>query len=438
MNTRRLQQVLTCSLLVAAPRLAQAQVGGGEVAIGYSGLPAKAAQGQTTGVQISDGVLMHVGIGAEAGYDSNVFYKETDPVGSPIVRVLPWLELTNGTRTGVVPSGVYFDLNLSMVYREYLSNDEDIRRQRAFMPGATGLVEFSSGQSLSLSLADTFVRLEDPPYVENDLPIVRNMNMAAAQLRWAPGGGRLQGLLRYTNTYDKFDTTALNHADSMAHDLMLDLSWRWLPKTAIFVRASQGYITYLNDSAAGVKYDSYPLRLLLGIRGLVTRKVSVNLAVGYANAFYSGDRAVSPTTGGFAGSLSATAEINYRPSVLNSISLGYRHEFQNSIVGNFFYVDAAYLWFQQQIAGRVGANLSAKYEHRRFQLPSTMGPTTRTDDFIQGGAAVDYHISSWFFTGVGYSVMMNDSDALPNAANPGSSGASFVKHQIFARVGFTY
>lgn len=447
MKTRHLLQLLACLSLVTASRLAEANVGGAEVTIGYGGLPNRAAEGATTGVQISDGVLMHVGIGAEVGYDSNVFYKEVDPTGSPIMRILPWVELTNGTRTGAAPSGVYFNLNLSMVYREYLSelppdaNGETNSSQRAFMPAVNGLVEFSSNQTLSLSLADTFIRLEDPPYVENDVPIVRNMNLAAVQLRWAPGGGRLQGLLRYTNTYDKFETTALNHNDSMAHDLMLDLGWRWLPKTAIFMRVSQGYIMYLNDDPARIKYNSYPLRALLGIRGLVTRKVSVNLALGYANAFYEGDRSESPSTGGFAGSLSATAEISYRPSVLNSLNLGYRHDFQNSVLGNFFYVDAAYAWFQQQIAGRVAAVISGKYEHRRFQIPGMggAGPSTRTDDFVQAGAAVDYHAAGWFFTGVGYSMMLNNSDEPPtNPSNPDQSGASFVKHQIFGRIGLTY
>jgi hypothetical protein len=438
MTTRHLLQVVACLAVLTASRWAEAQVAvsGSDVAVGYGGLPSKAPQGSNQGVQISDSVLMHTGIGVEAGYDSNVFYADKSDaggvVGSPILRVLPYLELTNATRGGVVPSGVFFDLNLSMVYREYLSDIQDDKAKRAFMPVLSGLMEFSANQALTLSLADTFIRMEDPPYQPGAGPIVRNMNMAAAQLRWAPGGGRLQSLLRYTNTYDTFETPSLTFADSMAHDLTLDLSWRWLPKTAIFVRGSQGYITYYNVDPLVPKFDSYPLRVLVGIRGLVTRKVSVNLSVGYGNAFYQ-----SPTTtGGVVGSLSATAELGYRPTVLNNLNLGYRHDFQNSVVGNFYYVDSFYGWFQQLIAGRVSAVLSGKYEHRRFQLPETMTMPAagRTDDFVQAGAAVDYHANGWFYVGVGYGLMINDSTAVLAS----QSGASFVKHQIFGRLGVTY
>ena len=64
-----------------------------------------------------------------------------------------------------------------------------------------------------------------------------------AQVRWAPGGGRLQGLLRYTNTIDWFETEYLKAANSMGHEGMLDMSWRWLPKTALYLQVRQGYIS---------------------------------------------------------------------------------------------------------------------------------------------------------------------------------------------------
>src|SRR6476620_2721217 len=82
-----------------------------EVQIGYGGLPYKASESQN-GIQVSDGVLMHVGAGAEAGYDSNVFYESSNSqyhVGSGILRVTGFGEITNSTRTGTVPSGLAFD-----------------------------------------------------------------------------------------------------------------------------------------------------------------------------------------------------------------------------------------------------------------------------------------------------------------------------------------
>ncbi len=72
-----------------------------EVTIGYQGLPYKASGESNTGIQVSDGVLLHVGVGAEVGYDSNVFYQNSqNALGSGLIRVLPWLELANASRTG--------------------------------------------------------------------------------------------------------------------------------------------------------------------------------------------------------------------------------------------------------------------------------------------------------------------------------------------------
>ena len=64
----------------------------------------------------------------------------------------------------------------------------------AWMPSAGLALSMASGQ-LGFGLADTFVRLEDPPYNADQPPITRYNNQASAELRWAPGGGRLTGTL---------------------------------------------------------------------------------------------------------------------------------------------------------------------------------------------------------------------------------------------------
>jgi hypothetical protein len=198
---------------------------------------------------------------------------------------------------------------------------------------------------------------------------------------------------------------------------------------------SQGYITYFNtDPVTGQKKsDSFPLRAVAGLRGLITQKLTMNVALGYANGLYE----AGPTTSGIAGSLSISVDGTYRPTVTSAVTLGYRHDFQNSILGNFYYVDAFYASFQQQIAGRVSAMVSGRYERRNFQIDGgTAGTITRLDNFVQAGAAIDYHIRSWMYAGVGYGLVLNDSEA---AAGGTSAGAvNYVKHQVFARLGVTY
>jgi len=432
--TRRLSaQALTCIALLALggqDAWAQVDVGGQAADIGYRGLPAT-ARGSPNGVNLSDDVILHFGIGAEAGYDSNVFYAATAVQSAPILRVLPFLELTNARRSGAIPAGLYFNLNASLQYREYLTEDPAIKEQRAFMPTLAGFLETNSGGTVSFGLGDTFTRTEDPPYIPNQPPFIRYNNQASLQLRFAPGGGRVQGLIRYTNSIDFFETESLRVANSMLNEVMVDASWRWLPKTALFVRVSQGIITFFNEGKNG----SRPLRGVVGLRGLITEKLSATIAAGYVNGFYTGGE----STSGVVGSISGNAELNYRPTVLTTLTLGYRRDFQNAIFGNFYYVNAVYAAIRQYVAGRLSLALTGRYERRNYEgLPaSAMAPTGRDDNFAQVGATFDYNLRSWLYTGIGYGLIFNDSDFTFPAGPDGDGRVDYTKHQVFARLGIT-
>jgi len=396
----------------------------------------------TNGVPLSDSAVLHGGVSVEGGYDSNIFYNDDEKVGSAILRVNPFLDLTNASRTGDAPSGLYFDLRAGMSYREYLNSDANIRRLRAVQPTASVNLEHNSGGTVVVGIADTYARVQDAPYTRlganNDL-IIRDNNLAAAQLRWSPGGGRLQGTLRLTNTIDWFETDQLKAGSSMTNEAMLDLSWRWLPKTALYVQVRQGWVKYLNteDDSSGLvpaslgkKQTSYPLRAMVGIRGLITEKTSIALAVGYQNAFYEGGQ----TTTGFFGSTTAAGELIVMPLQTTKITLGLHHDFQNSVVGNFFYDDGVYASVSHQLVSRLIAQAWGAYDHRRYYgLPTGMDP--RVDDTLQGTALLDFYIRAWAYIGASYSVVRNRSDYLPDQH---FSGTNYTKQLVFGHVGLTY
>jgi hypothetical protein len=415
-------------------------VSGSDVMVGYQGLPFRSPTGPTSqgGIQVSDSVLLHAGVGAEAGYDSNVFYSENNAKASPIVRVLPFLELTNMTRMGAQPSAASFDLGAALTYREYLSNDTLIREQRAFMPSAYANLDLSSSQAISFGISESFARTEDPPYLTGGTtePFIRDNNLAMAQLRWAPNGGRLALSFRYTNTIDNFETVNVSASSSMTNSFMVDASWKWLPKTSLFAQATQGYISYLNTVDPTLKSVSYPFRAIAGLRGLITAKLSATVYAGYSNGFYS----TRPGPTGFRGYFNAGTDISYRPTLLTTVAVGYRHDFENAILGDFYYLDALYVNIGQAIAGRLGLGVSARYESRSFQgvpVTSGTGRSTRHDNFWLAGANLDYHMRAWTYVGDANSLISNGSDYSPTAANdPGR--VNYLKQQVFARVGVSY
>ncbi|HLK88496.1 MAG TPA: outer membrane beta-barrel protein [Polyangia bacterium] len=406
-----------------------------EVTIGYQGLPYKSSGESNTGIQVADGVLLHSGVGVEAGYDSNVFYASSNAIGSSILRVMPFVDLTNATRTGPASKTLTFDLRAGLLYRRYFSDDPALSPYANSWNPNAGLSLSLGGGQIGFGFADVFARIEDPPYQGQAGVLERNNNQASAELRWAPGGGRLSGTLRYTNMIDIYGTS-YQYANAMTNTLMLDVSWKWLPKTAVFVNIQQGYVFYFNDNVTVTdvvnnttnmgKASSFPLYATAGLRGLLTEKTSGALTLGYVNAFYS----EGTSTSGFLGSTYADLNFTVRPNQLSRIVLGVRHDFLNSVISNFSYEDTVYASYVQQIAGRLALDLSGRFARLDYQGnfvdPAQAG---RIDHFWQFGASLDYFLRNWAYLGVGYSLLDNNSNKPLD---------SYVKQQVFARLGVTY
>lgn len=426
---------LLCARVASAQTVGSAT--GGEAAIGYMGLPQKASSEAPNGIQISDGVTMHVGAGAETGYDTNVFYQDkssTNYLGSGILRATGFAQIGNANRTGQVPAGMAFTAGAGLQYRRYLSDNVSLDGYRnAFMPTAHLSLGVSSGQ-FGFSFLDSFVRMEDTPYTPGQQSFVRDTNTASAEARWAPGGGRLSSTLRYSNILDIYEDDSLKKASSVGHQLLLDVSWKWLPKTAIFLQASQGYITYLYDNSG--KVPSYPLRAFAGLRGLITPRIAALLALGYANGFYSS----GTSTSGFLGSSYLQAQAMITPTLVSRVVVGYKHDFSNSVVSNFTYDDTIYLSYAHQIAGRVSLSLSGRYIHRNFQgnivgVPPGDG---RIDSLFNVGGSLDFYPRNWMYVGAGYALFANTSNAALTDGMGNKQSLDYVKQQVFARLGVTY
>jgi len=411
--------------VLGAASVASAQ----EVTIGYQGLPHKSSGESNTGIQVGDGVLMHVGAGAEAGYDSNVFYDDTAALSSPVIRAQVFGEVSNATRTGPV-SRNSFHLRAGLGYRRYQSDNPDVQRfSNAFIPTA-GLAFATGGGQFGFGLADTFARFEDAPYSSGSRqPIIRYNNQASIEGRWSPGGGRLSTMLRYTNMIDVFQGE-YSYATADSNYLMLDVSWKWLPKTAFFVNVQQGLIFYLNDAeaTANQKSTSFPLLATTGLRGLLTERTSVVLALGYTNGFYSN----GASTGGFLGSTYADVSLTIRPTMVSRIVAGYRHDFTNAVIASFSYNETAYLSYVQQIASRLALDLSGRYQHKTFGgqfVDPAQQMLGRKDDLFMVGASLDYFMRNWVYAGVAYSLLLNTSNI---------DTVEYAKHQMFVRLGITY
>ena len=376
-------------------------------------------RGIASGLKLGDEAILHAGVFADIGYDSNVFYGSSGQQTSGVLHVMPRLEITNAERDGSIPSGTYYDLVGSVDFIRYLSSAAT--SQDAINPSLGGTAEFSSGQALSFTLSETFSRYTQAPYTVGSDAIVRDDNMASASLNFAPGGGRLKVMLRYTNLIDNYEGATYHGGSNMGNEGVLDIGWRWLPRTTIYAQVAQGAITYYNSGATASA--SYPLRTRLGLRGLLTEKLAVNIAAGYNNAFYSSN-GIPP---GF-GNVGILAEVNYTITTLTRAGLGYHHDFVNSpFLGGYYNMDAIYGTFQQMVASRVVTYLFGRYENRRFG-------TGRHDNNVMGGVALDYIIGKFLLAGASYSLNLNRT----TQTAAGDPGLDYTKHVLLFRLGVMY
>jgi hypothetical protein len=376
-------------------------------------------RGIASGLKLGDEAILHAGVFADVGYDSNVFYGSSGQQTSAVLHVTPRLEITNAERDGSIPSGTYYDLVGSVNFIRYLSSNDEVTKQSAINPSLGGTAEFSSGQALSLVLSETFSRYQQAPYAPTASVIIRDDNMASASLNFAPGGGRLKVMLRYTNLIDKYEGT-YDAGSNMGNEGVLDIGWRWLPRTTIYAQVAQGAITYFNSGSSSA---SFPLRTRLGLRGLLTEKLSVNVGAGYNNAFYSSSSSGSSPT-----SYGILAEVNYTISTLTRAGLGYHHDFVNSpFLGGYYNMDAIYGTFQQMVASRVVTYLFGRFENRRFS-------NGRIDNNLMGGVALDYIVGKFLLAGASYSLNLNRT-AQTAGTDP---GLDYTKHILLFRLGVTY
>lgn len=382
------------------------------------------------GIRLSDSAVLNVGVTAEAGYDTNVFYTKESRIESAILHVIPSFNLNNRARTGQSPPAFTYQLGASLLYREYLSDNTDVKAQRGFSPTAIIALE-ANGAKVDFSLSDTFARLEEPSYGVSAEPLRHNHNLAQIALRFSPGGGRLQDTVGYRNSLDIFDQ--LSYGDNMAHEVWNDLSLKWLPKTAFYLRVMGGFTHFFNDSPSMPRSDAWTVGGQVGLRGLITAKLSADIGVGYGTALFENDTQV---TG--AASFAGRVGLWYLPTKFTSLGLGYEHGFRISpLIGDYYDLDTAFIAFNQGLGSRLVFGIEGRYEYRVYRnFRFLMMPFDRRDHIVFGGAKLDFFIQKWFYAGIGYSVSFDESNL--DMAQANVVGVDYTKHLILGRVGITY
>lgn len=400
-------------------------------------LPAT-ARAEGPGIRLGDKMLLHLGLGTELAWDSNVFYADSTPsvnnpsgpISSFELRLTPYVDLTNRTRG--YERAIDFRFHAGMNYVEYLTSDASLARHRQF--GADGSLQLALFPYLpyNVTFFDNYIRSTQPPYSNEPYNLDRDTNEVGTRVSLSPGGGRLTFLVGYLFGIDFFEIEQLKAFDLMYHRFDLRASWRFLPKTAVYIAASQGIYTYPHPDQTNPHPGSYPLRIDAGLQGLITTKLTLNVWAGYGNGFYVSGPSPNTAVGGLA--------LSWKPTMLSTGTLFYSHDFQNSLLGSYYDMDSAGLSWTQ-LVWRFTGFIRFQYANQRFQgIPMSAASTTpRTDNVFTFNTRVDYPFRDWLIGSVGYDLSADVTNAsVMTLAAGGLYPANYLKHVVYLRVTVAY
>lgn len=364
---------------------------------------------------------LHPGLGAEFGYDSNVFYQSSS-YASGASR-----PSTTAMRLRITPS-----FSVSTLGAQRLRNSDSAASQptvnfRAglglgihlfFSPDGTGNVstlnnvdgtatiraDLFPGRTWQFSIGDEFQRqiqagVEVQRVVgsgttatgETTSP-TRNFNTATMELAYAPNRGTFEFRLGYNFIANIFDSLEIYDTSSgaptrnysslnyLAHDVTARMRWRFLPKTAILFEAGVTPTTYLDSTGVSNWYtglfNSTPIRTRVGINGLLTEKIALLALVGYQATFYSG--------GDNADTIIGQAELRWIISEMANFRVGFQRDIQNSFIGNYVIRNRGYLLYQHSFNRRFLLQLDGSVGYQQYGAPrdrngNVLSGTTGTD-----------------------------------------------------------
>lgn len=349
---------------------------------------------------------VHPGVGAEVGYDSNLFYSDTGATGAAMLRITPHLSLStlseertsedagDDAEGSELPPAINFKGTLSGSIYHYFTD-----RSRDNVSGELNLrLTINPERPFSVTIHEEFGR-QIRPFTENPtsgaLNFARDRNNAGIALSFGTRGSVFRTRLAYSFAADFFESDVFSFANNFTHSMEIGSTWKFLPQTAFMSDARVDYQTYPDASMDDVSAlsDSWRVRARVGMNGALTMNVSALALIGYSAGFYDASDEFDSVVG--------TLELRWKPAETFTLSLGYDREYFASQVGNFNRRDRVYSAARLQVAGAFQLGLDASLGFYDFGTPTTptgelLGNMAEREDLrLTTSLFAEYRATDW-------------------------------------------
>ena len=414
-----------------------------------------AAHAEGPGLKLSDSLVLHPGLAVGAGYDSNVFYSAgtaVDPATTAFyLDFRPSVDIATmpPQRGGNTPHDFDFRLHLGADLRILLPTNASLAGHNSYNADAGLALSIFPFGNYALDIFGSWVRASTPPYsVIGGDNINSDQGQFGLRLRIRPGGQRLEVSLQDAVSMYLFEGGYFVGKNSFTNDLQLRVSWKFFPKTALYISGDFAPYFYADNGGTGptgpTPPNAYPLRTVAGLMGLITPTLKVNVDVGYGNSFTQSN-AVYQNTASY-NSVIAAIDATWQPTLVTALAIGYKHDFMQALIGTFYQVDSPYIALTQGI-WHLTLSLRFSYEHRVFQgnltpdglLNGSANIPGRTDDFLLGHADLVFPIRDWIFIALSDDLQKNFSNCVLAAGfTEAPIPCSYVRNDVMLRLGVAY
>ena len=408
-----------------------------------------AASADENGIRVGEGRL-HPYIEVESRYDTLVGYVgEADaltgattlnPYGDLGMHYRPGCDLEVPSEAGACALAASVDIGQSRG-----TENEGTTEHDRVGAEADAAATFNPNGNVYFKVEDTFRRSDRTSMMVLTVGSITDFNLARVRLGIQPGSKALVIEPGYSLAFEHFeqedgalaanctdndptcDPDSVTAFDYLTHTVHLDASWKFLPKTALVfdsAYASRSYIGELkaaDGSGRSVRpleeFDADSLKLMAGVAGLVTSKLSVTLKGGWGDQLKGGV--------GFK-SVLGLAEAGYRASEQFELKAGYLRSFESHPGPSLFYSDDR---IYASARAAFGESLAVTGE---VSLDTIEFGDDRSDDLVRVAVGPTYEITRWLGVSAGFAHTKRDS----TVADAGL--VDYNRQEFFARMRASY
>lgn len=357
------------------------------------------------GIPLGEGTVVHPIVGLEMGVTDNVFYTEDNTRSSGVLRVLAEAALASKAPKPESVDQTYIDgeeppaeaadrtiayrLGARLSYTQYLSGTDAISDQGGLGALVKGRIEALPDGKLSFIADESFLRDIRPTNYFGFQNTNRIINASTVGLRWRPGGGAMQGSLRWDNQIDYFEEQSQRFANRMINAIAAGYEWKLFPYTKLLADFSYSFVGPFGDGGAipSIKRHAQPIRGGVGIATALSEVFTAKAHFGWAYASYEGGSSYNSPIAG--------VELGYRYSPLGRVLAGYNWDHRDSVNADFYRDHHFYAGIEQPI-GPVLGNLGGEIRLRQYDgISPDIGPPQRDDVILAGTVRGTYVYRDW-------------------------------------------